>query len=378
MTMTPLRINFVLPALSMAGGFRVLAIYAERLAQRGHAVTVVSGSRAMPWDRRVKGLILGRGWHNVIPPDRSHFDHVTGIDHRIVRHARPIVDADVPDGDVVVASWWKTAYWVDNLSLSKGAKAYLVQHDERHVGGTHDEVVPTWHLPMHKVLVAQWLEPLLREHGVTDELTVVPNAVDAAQFRAPPRGKQAAPTVGMMYSDAHFKGADIALTAFVAAKREVPDLRLVAFGKEAELPGLPLPEGTVYHRDPPQDRLAGVYAACDAWLFASRCEGFGLPILEAMSCRTPVIATPAGAAPELVGGGGGVLVDAENADSMKRAIVDLTRLNGADWRAMSDRALATAAAFNWDAATDAFEAALHRTAHRGGTAPADAHPAATI
>ena len=363
--MTPLRINLVLPALSMAGGFRVLAIYAERLVRRGHTVTVISGSRPMPWERTVKGLLRGRGFQRVIPPNKSHFDGLTGIDHRVIRKARPIVDADVPDGDVVVASYFTTAYWVNDLSPAKGAKAYLVQHDERHVGGTHDEVVPTWHLPLYKVLVAQWLEPLLREHGVDHEMTVVPNAVEGSLFHAPPRGKRERPTVGLMYSDAHFKGADIALEAFRKARERVPELQLVAFGREAELPGLPLPEGTVYHRDPPQPAIAEAYAACDAWLFASRCEGFGLPILEAMACRTPVIGTPTGAAPELIGRGGGVLVKMENADSMASAIVDLVGLNEDDWRAMSDRALATAEAFNWDAATDAFEAALYRAVERG-------------
>ena len=121
----------------------------------------------------------------------------------------------------------------------------------------------------------------------------------------------------------------------------------------------------MYHRDPPQPAIAEAYAACDAWLFASRCEGFGLPILEAMACRTPVIGTPTGAAPELIGRGGGVLVGMENADSMASAIVDVVGLNEDDWRAMSDRALATAEAFNWDAATDAFEAALYRAVERG-------------
>ena len=253
--MTPLRINLVLPALSMAGGFRVLAIYAERLVRRGHTVTVVSGSRPMPWERTIKGLLRGYGFQRVMPPNKSHFDGLTAIDHRVIRSARPIVDADVPDGDIVVASYFTTAYWVNDLSPAKGAKAYLVQHDERHVGGTHDEVVPTWHLPLYKVLVAQWLEPLLREHGVDHEMTVVPNAVEGSLFNAPPpRGKRDRPTVGLMYSDAHFKGADIALEAFGKARERVPELQLVAFGREAELPGTAAAGG---HRVPPRPAAAG-------------------------------------------------------------------------------------------------------------------------
>ena len=70
---------------------------------------------------------------------------------------------------------------------------------------------------------------------------------------------------------------------------------------------MPLPRDTEFHLRPPQDRIRDIYSKCDAWLFGSRSEGFGLPILEAMACRTPVIGTPAGAAPELLGDGRGIL-----------------------------------------------------------------------
>jgi len=44
-----------------------------------------------------------------------------------------------------------------------------------------------------------------------------------------------------------------------------------------------------------------------------------LPILEAMACRTPVIGTPAGPAPELLGAGGGILVRPEDPADMAMA-----------------------------------------------------------
>jgi len=93
---------------------------------------------------------------------------------------------------------------------------------------------------------------------------------------------------------------------------------------------------------------------------ASRTEGFGLPILEAMACRTPVIATPVGAAPELIGPGGGRLVANEDPASMAEAIVDIARMPEFDWSAMSDCAYETATRYTWDDATEAFERALER------------------
>lgn len=369
--MEPMRINFVLPVASRAGGVRVVAIYAERLAARGHKVTVVSMPRRLNWRRRLRRGIKGEGFSSVMPMDRTYFDELAAVEHRVLERYRPVVDADLPDADVTVATWWKTAYWVDALSPGKGGRAYFIQHDEREVHGTDEGVIPTWNLPAKKILVAQWLEPLLRRHGVTDELAVVPNAVDTDLFFAPPRGKRAKPTVGLMYADSPFKGADIALAAFAKAKRAMPELELVAFGKDRPYRDMPLPAGARYELDPPQEKIREVYAACDAWLFASRCEGFGLPILEAMACRTPVIATPAGAAPELVGrgsgtsGGGGRMVGMEDIDGMAAAILDVCRQDDASWRSMSDRAHATATGYTWEDATDAFEAALRDAADEG-------------
>lgn len=363
--MDRMRINFVMPAVTLAGGVRVVAIYAEELMKRGHQVTVTSISRPLGWRRRLRRMLRGQGYSAVLPPLASHFDG-RPVHHRVIPAFRPVVDADLPDADVTVATWWKTAAWVEALSPSKGAKVYFIQHDERHVGGTPEQVLPTWKMAMYKVLVAQWLAPVIRSSGVEHELAVVPNAVDLDQFQAAPRGKQDRPTVGVMYSDAAFKGCDLAIRAFELARKQCPDLQLVAFGKDDSYEGMPLPEGTRYVQNPPQDQIKDLYAACDAWLFASRCEGFGLPILEAMACRTPVVGTPVGAAPELIGQGGGVLVKPEDPDSMAEGILSVVGQEDTAWRAMSDQALATAQRYTWQDATDAFESALRRAIELDG------------
>lgn len=52
--------------------------------------------------------------------------------------------------------------------------------------------------------------------------------------------------------------------------------------------------------DPDDERLAALYASCQAVLHPSRYEGFGLPLLEAMVYGRPFVSSPVGAAPELV------------------------------------------------------------------------------
>lgn len=65
--------------------------------------------------------------------------------------------------------------------------------------------------------------------------------------------------------------------------------------------------------------MTAFYSGATALLFPSRYEGFGLPCLEAMACRTPVIASSAGALPEVVGEAG-LLVDPENELAWAKAI----------------------------------------------------------
>jgi len=121
---------------------------------------------------------------------------------------------------------------------------------------------------------------------------------------------------------------------------------------------LPLPQDTDFHYQPSQEKIRQIYSSCDFWLFGSRAEGFGLPILEAMACRTPVIATKAGAAPDLVAQGGGVLVDECSAESMANAILHCLEMTETEWAKMSALARDTVLQYSWDNATDLFEKAL--------------------
>jgi len=311
----------------------------------------------------LRSVARGQVWPDAPGRGPSHFDGLD-VERRIIDCWRPVVDGDLPDADVVVATWWETAEWVAALGASKGAKACLVQGYEVFDYLPVERVKATWRLPMHRIAVSRWLVEIASDVYGDGEVSLVPNAVDVELFTAPPRGKQDEPTVGLVYSTDRCKGVDVSLRAFELARRRLPSLRLVAFGKDAPRRGLALPEGTRYALRPPQRAIKGIYAACDAWLFGSRAEGFGLPILEAMACRTPVIGTPAGAAPELLSGGGGLLVEHENPEQMAQAILAVCGMQEAEWRSMSDAAWKTATRYTWDDAAELFEAALHRAIER--------------
>ena len=355
-----MRITFVLPPANMSGGIRVIGIYAEKLSEMGHEVRIVSVQPRRPsMVERVKRFLKGKPPIVFEPNPPSFLDHMK-VHHRIAPHDGPVTDRDLPDADVVVATWWETAPWVSALSPSKGAKAYFMQ-DYGAPGQELWQIEPTWRLPLHIVTIANWLAVLVKEHTPDARVSVVANSVDQEVFAAPPRGKQSRPTVGFLYREMASKGIGIALEAIRLARHEVPDLRVLAFGPAPSKEAARDLTGIEYAAKPDDAQVVAIYTSCDAWIFPSLREGFGLPLLEAMACRTPVIATPAGAAPELVRPDRGFpLPDFEPA-SMAREIVRLAQMEDAAWRMLSDAARQSVEGYTWQDATRSFEKALEVT-----------------
>lgn len=365
-----MKITFVLPTLALTGGMRVLSIYTKILQQRGHTICIVSTPPGRPTlMQQLRSVLRGKGWEPAPVRGPSHFENVD-VEGRVLETCRPVTDSDVPDADIVMATWWETAEWVSKLSPSKGAKVYFLQHYEAFDYTPKDRVDATWRLPMHKIAVAKWLEDKARDEFGNLSVSLVPPTVHTQQFYDPlsqsgqRRGKQSVPTVGMYYSIAPWKGSALAIKAFKLAAERIPNLRLVAFGSGETPPPDLLQQNIEYNRIPSQDELKELYSKCDAWLFASSTEGFGLPILEAMACSTPVIGTPAGAAPELLAGGGGILVKPEDPEDMAKAIEQICQLSDAEWRAMSENALDTVIHYTWEDAANLFEAALYTALER--------------
>ncbi len=88
--------------------------------------------------------------------------------------------------------------------------------------------------------------------------------------------------------------------------------------------------------------LVHLYAGASALVYATLYEGFGLPIIEAMSCNTPVVAANRGAAPE-VAAGHATLVDPFSVESIRSGIEAAIDVSGTQLAA----ARAHARSFTW-------------------------------
>ena len=97
---------------------------------------------------------------------------------------------------------------------------------------------------------------------------------------------------------------------------------------------------------PPREDLMALYSFADAFAFPSWIEGFGLPVLEAMACGAPVIASNRGSIPE-VAGDAALVVDAEDASALADRIAQLLRSPRLATE-LRRRGFARAAEFSWD------------------------------
>ena len=100
----------------------------------------------------------------------------------------------------------------------------------------------------------------------------------------------------------------------------------------------------------PDELLPAIYSAADVLAFPSLYEGFGLPVLEAMACGTPVVASRASCLPE-VAEGAALLIDPTNVDglavSLELALADQTL------RAqLADQGLERAGHYTWQGAAE--------------------------
>lgn len=127
------------------------------------------------------------------------------------------------------------------------------------------------------------------------------------------------PYVLFVGSRSFYKNFSLAVRALaVIAKRDIR-LRLLVAGTAMTDSELKLirEEGVAdlvtLVQSPGDEELAGLYAGALCLLYLSEYEGFGLPVLEALSQGSPVVALNVSSIPEVVGPGG-ILLDPQGAD----------------------------------------------------------------
>jgi glycosyltransferase involved in cell wall biosynthesis len=152
-----------------------------------------------------------------------------------------------------------------------------------------------------------------------------------------------------------YKNLEGLVRAFAKARAALPfPLRLVIAGpRDERYPQAPalvrelgLEQAVVWTGYLSDDDLLRQYREADLLALPSRCEGFGLPVVEAMACGTPVLCSTAPALKEIAGNAA-LTVDPDDVDGLARGMRDLVSDPELASR-LSRAGLARAAQFTWE------------------------------
>lgn len=334
------------------GGVKVVYEYANRLSRRGHEVTVVHAvlpDPQQPWyvkiakvllftARRLAGLHTSRNWFAVDPAVRLRWCVLPRV-------------ANIPDGDVVVATAWTTAWWLQDAPPGKGIRAYLLQHLETW-SGDPARVIDSWKLPLRKVAIARWLVAYGEDMG--EAVDYVPNGLDFSGWDqdVPPAERDPA-SVTLLCHWRPYKGTRDAIAALEQVRAGGTALRVNMFGVIPRPDWVP--DWFEYHQDPPQSTLRRLYNAGAIFIAPSHEEGWGLPACEAMACGCALVASDVGGHREFASDGDtALLFPARDIDALARRVQELV----ADPQAriaLAQRGYRSVRRFEWDRSVDALE-----------------------
>ena len=261
-----MKVTFLCPHLRIAGGVRAILIHADRLARRGHEVTLLvparGGLRAWWRNRRARGP-----------------EWMPGLQAR-VRWVPEWSPACVPDGDAVVATSWRSVEAVAAAPASAGRQFYFIQHFESLYHGEAARVDATYRTSLRKIVISTWLADVMAERFDSPAAVIV-TPVDPGLFRPVAVADDSALRVLMLFHDYPWKGTADGIEAFERVRARHPEAILVGFGVKAPKQPLPFAE---FHENLPQERLAWLYSRCPIFLCPSWDEGLGMPSMEAMAC----------------------------------------------------------------------------------------------
>lgn len=339
-----MRIAFVLPGGGGGGGARVIVRFAEGLRQLGHDVRILCPCQRRSVHERLRETYLALRY-------RCRHDWLRTFTGTVRQYT--VLTPDVTgDNDVLIAVGVDSVLAIADLPASCGIKVHNSHGTEPWIA---DRMQRAWRVPMPRIVSASYLVPLMREQGSTDPIFVVNNGVDADEYY-PTCPQHQRCGVGTVFHGASPKDPATILSVLHSIHQARPDVPLYVFGaypRPAELP-----PKAAYVRLPTVRRARGLYSQSQVWFCASRHEGFGLPLLEAMACGCALVSTDCGGPSDIIEAGvTGWLVPPGDAQALVERVLAL--LQDADQReSFAAAGLDRLSRFTWAGVVRQYEQAL--------------------
>lgn len=202
----------------------------------------------------------------------------------------------------------------------------------------------------------------------SSNITVINNGLDYEEF-APisniERNKNRLITTAS--ADVALKGLDFSLKALRLLKKNNPKIHLIIIGApkknghtEKLIKKLNIEDNVIFKKNISKEKIKELYSTSSIAIVSSLYEGFGYPVIEAMSCEVPLIATNISSIPELVRSYG-ILIDPKDEKKLSFNIEKVLN-NYDDYK---DNAIKgrqhVIETFNWSKITAEYEKILYKT-----------------
>lgn len=338
-----MKITFVLPGIFIGGGVRVVFEYANRLQKKGHTVNVVYPLIPLYLKPKLRIKDLGNQVTNTIVnllgKNKSKWDlnakliNIITINQKCTQY----IEKSIPDADVIIATSWETAYFVNNLSQSKGEKYYFVQSyeiwdiwqneicwkkveqiekdykkwtfemsfitpNDKYLKESKKLVDDTYTMPnLKKITIASWLKDLLEIRFNQKVYEIITNGVNFEEFYCKKifnkwEEKQKEITIlASIRGGSLLKGDFDLIESLKKVNNKYPEVKIVLYGSKENMN---IPEWIQFVDTPFGDKLRQLYCSAQIFVSASRLEGCQLPPMEAMACGCAVVATNIGGVPD--------------------------------------------------------------------------------
>ena len=346
-----MHINFVLPEISMTavvGGYRVHYEYVNRLARRGHAVTL---SHLVRVNGPVRGSSIRKTMAEGVGDRISWFDFDPRVEVTILPNGRFLKPADV----LVLTSWQTAEFYGQRTDAAwvRAQVAYDYEFWATADASTRAAMARAFRKPELVVSTSRVVESMLRECGVRPAARIA-CGFDQETFRLRADDAPRDGTVGILLRDHESKRVDDAIAALAQLRNQRPGLRVLAGGQWSKST-----PAWIERVDTTSDAaLARFYNAVGIFVLASRHEGWGLPAMEALACGCAVISSRNGGVEDFLEDGvNALLFTPMNVEELAERIARL--LDDAPLRAaLAGRGPRTAASFTWDRAVEQLERLL--------------------
>lgn len=254
------------------------------------------------------------------------------------RHRIEVVNLHYPNDNFVYFAICRRLLQVRLVTSVHGRDAFYREKPKDHYSLAFRFVINSSDLV---VLPSEAYRRLLLEAfpAMQDRTTFIHNGIDPEQFspgQSRPTSDESNRYILCIAELREYKAIDVLLHAVQSLFKDDPELTLVLAGDgplRGQLEGLASFLGirprTMFLGKQGAPEIVRLLRGCQALVLPSRMEPFGIVLIEAMACKTPVVATRVGGIPEIVEHEvSGILTEPESApalaDALRRVLTDAT------------------------------------------------------